>query len=177
MLLFQPLNFPPPWTVKKVKICSHLYHLSKKYDYIPSHHKQYTLEHICKKGPHHAIYTDGSKSLSGVGCAAVYSNQVSKYSLPAEASVFSAELTAILMAIDIIKTIPDKQSMKIIIYSDSRSAIASLRSFVNKNPLVLNIKYHINRLYKLGVNLEICWVPAHVGLAGNEKQVSLQKLQ
>ena len=66
--------------------------------YTPSHHKQHALEHLHRKGPHHAIYTDGSKSPTGVGCAAVFLNNINKMSLPISTSVFTSELTAILLA-------------------------------------------------------------------------------
>ena len=167
--LHPPLNYPPLWMMKKIKVCSHLYHLSKKQDFTPDCYKQFALEHIQSKGPHKAIYTDGSKSLVGVGCAAVSSSKVSQHSLPIEATVFTAELTAILLAINQIKSSDNILNTNFVIYSDSRSATESLKSHTNKNPIVLQIKQFINKLYSRGVNIEICWIPAHVGIPGNER--------
>ena len=77
----------------------------------------------------------------GVWCTAVSSTNVSQNSLPPEATVFSAELTAIIMAINQIKSSNSKQSMKFVIYSDSRSAVESLKNYKMRNPLVLEIKH------------------------------------
>ena len=134
--------------------------------YTPEHHKQHAIEHIRQKGPHYAIYTDGSKSPSGVGLAATSPSNTIQYSLPSNASVFTAELPAIYSALTIIKNMPPQ---KFIIYSDSRSAIEALKSYLPKNTLVQQIKYSIHELYEEGINVEICWIPAHVGVKGNEE--------
>ena len=114
--------------LKKIKVCSQLYHLSKKQNYTPDSYKQSALEHIHSKGPHKAIYTDGSKSSEGVGCAAVSSDKVSQKSLPTIATVFTAELIAIILAVNQIKLSNDKLNTKYVIYSDSKSAVQSLKS-------------------------------------------------
>ena len=155
--------------MKKIKLCLHLAHLPKRYDYTPSHHKQHSVEHIQRKGPHYAIYTDGSKSSNGTGCAAVSFNKQSQYSLPKDATVFTAELTAIILAIDIINMVKDNQNTKYVIYSDSRSAIEAIKNYSHKNNIVKQIKINLNKLYAKGLNIEICWIPAHVGIIGNEK--------
>ena len=169
MTLPQPSNIPPPWIMKKVNVCFHLAKLSKKNDLSPNYHKQYALEHIHRKGPHYAIYTDGSKSVSGVGCAAVSVNKSRKFSLPKEATVFTAELSAILVALDIIKTSKGKHHHKFIIYSDSKSALEAINSYMHKNHLVQQIKNIFSKFYAKGLDIEICWIPAHVGISGNEE--------
>ena len=108
---------------------------------------------------HTAIYTDGSKSSSGVGFAAVSTNTVIQFSLPIHASVFSAELMAILAAVDIIKNNPPQ---KCIIFSDSRSAVEALKAYSSKNPLVLKIRTLLHEIHITGKQVEICWIPAHV---------------
>ena len=49
------------------------------------------------------IYTDGSKTITGVGVAAVCEATSRSATLPQEASVFSAEVHALKLAISIIK--------------------------------------------------------------------------
>ena len=167
--LHPPLNSPPPWIMKKIKVCSKLYHLSKQQNYTPDHYKQCALEHIQSKGPHKAIYTDGSKSSVGVGCAAVSSSRISQNSLPTNATVFTAELTAIILAVEQIKFSDNNLNTKYVIYSDSKSAIEALKNYIQKNPLVKQIRQSINKLYSRGIQIEVCWIPAHVGIPGNEK--------
>ena len=167
--LAQPAILSPPWTMGKIRVCYHLTHLSRRYNHTPSHYLQLALEHIQRKGPHYAIYTDGSKSSAGVGCAAVSADVISKFSLPKEASIFTAELTAIFMALNQIKTKENKLSTTFIIYSDSKSAIEAISNYKSNNHIVRKIKNTLNKLYTVGIQIEICWVPAHVGLEGNEK--------
>ena len=78
----QITTFLPPWLMNRVRTCTHLYYLTKKYTYTPEHHKQHSVEHIRRKGNHFAIYTDGSKSQIGVGYAAISTKKKIQYSLP-----------------------------------------------------------------------------------------------
>ncbi|XP_018378524.1 PREDICTED: uncharacterized protein LOC108771118 [Trachymyrmex cornetzi] len=71
-------------------------------------------------------YTDGSKNLDGVMGAAVFTPDMEgtvKHKLPPETSVFSAELWAILQAIQLIG---DLNTKKNVIFSDSESALEAL---------------------------------------------------
>ena len=97
------------------------------------------------------------------------SDTTSQNSLPNEATVYTAELTAIILAVNQIKESNDKYNTKYVIYSDSKSAIESLKRYSNKNPLEIKIKQLINKLYVRGIIIEVCWIPAHVGIPGNEK--------
>ena len=92
-------------------------------------------------------------------------NEKIQFSLPKFASVFTAELSAILASIKIIKK---KRSQKFIVYTDSRSAVEALKNYYPKNTLVQEIKYSLHRLCERGIEVEICWIPAHVGIRGNE---------
>ena len=52
--------------------------------------------------------------------------------------------------------------------TDSKSAIEALQHYYPKNPLVQQIKYLFHKLYEDNINVELCWIPAHVGIVGNE---------
>lgn len=156
---------PVPWSLSSPRVCTRLSFLSKGYNFVPTHHRQHTLEHIRRKGPHFAIYTDGSKSSSGVGIAAVSPTQSLQYSLPCQASVFTAELLAIHSAIDLITRSPPQIY---VIYSDSRSALEALQTYSSPNPIVVSIQRSLHDLRLRRIQVSLCWVPAHVGVAGNE---------
>ena len=96
------------------------------------------------------------------------SDTTSQNSLPNEATVYTAELTAIILAVNQIR-VTNISNTKYVIYSDSKSAIESLKRYTHKNPLEIKIKQLINKLYLRGVSIEVCWIPAHVGIPGNEK--------
>ena len=117
------------------------------------------------------IYCDGSKSSDGVGAAAVYHPYGASCtaSLPKEASIFSAELHALQMAVESIRRTPmSAQERKFVIYTDSKSTLDSLNNN-NEHPVVRSILVNLSFLKRQGLEIEICWIPSHVGIPGNEK--------
>ena len=111
------------------------------------------------------IYTDGSKSSRGVGFAAICSEFRKSSSLPIITSVYTAELLAIKTALNSILKL---HKNKIIVYSDSLSAIDALKSYLPKHPIVLEIQVLLHKLKTKNISVTICWIPAHIGLRGNE---------
>ena len=112
------------------------------------------------------IYTDRSKSASGVGCAAVFPDFELFVSLPLMASIFTAELCAIFLALTRISELDDSSFT---IYSDSRSALQALEKLYTRHPLVLKIQRFLAGLHSRRKDISLCWVPSHVGLPGNER--------
>lgn len=113
------------------------------------------------------VFTDGSKSDDGVGFGVVFPSFCRGGSLPSVASVFTAELSAIVLALRIIFTLPVNSFM---IFSDSRSALSALESFtLSVNPLVLSAVEWLYLLNNRGYHVGFCWVPGHVGVDGNER--------
>ena len=57
------------------------------------------------------------------------------------------------------------------IYRDSLSAIQSFKTGSSKSRpcLIQEIIHEITKLKKRGINLELHWIPSHVGVGGNEK--------
>ena len=80
--------------------------------------------------------------------------------------MFTAELSAIWSALEIVKEHPPQ---KFVIFSDSRSAVEAIQNYYPKNPLVQEIKFSFHKLNEEGKDIEICWIPAHVGVKGNEE--------
>ena len=112
------------------------------------------------------LYTDGSKRKVGVGAAVVWSWNVRKASLPAEASIFSGELHAIEMAENIIET---TSGTKFVIFSDSYSVLTSLLNNRNDHSVARRVLHKIDALHvEFNKAVEPCWVPGHVGLEENE---------
>ena len=112
------------------------------------------------------LYTDGSKDAGRVAAAVVSENGVLSCRLPDQASIFTAELTAIDLALDMIE---DEGYWRYIIFTDSLSAMQALdNNNVSFNPLITNI---LNRLSVISENCNIvfCWLPSHIGIIGNEK--------
>ena len=107
-------------------------------------------------------YTDGSKSEYKVAAAAFFTKDPDNPKttrLGDGSSVFNAELEGILLTIKNFLTLP--QYKRFIIYTDSLSAVESLR---NKTFKTKNVKRFYNLLKKIPpqTQLVIAWVPSHV---------------
>ena len=119
-----------------------------------------------------SIFTDGSKSAEGVGFAIVSDILTLKKKLPLCISVFTAELYAILTALKQIVLLDEKN---FVIFSDSQSALKALNVFNSFNPLINEILEWLILIKRKRKNVKFCWVPAHVGVSGNESADELAK--
>ena len=123
----------PPWILKRCHIYDRLRNLpSRKYDN-PNMLQQETLKHMKSHEGYFPIYTDGSKMCSGVGFAAICSQFKKSSSLPSITSVYTAELFAIKTALT---SVQDLHTNKVIIYSDSLSAIDAIKSFLPNSSFI-----------------------------------------
>ena len=108
------------------------------------------------------IYTDGSKD-NRVGCSAIVNNINIKQRFPSNASIFTAEVTAIDLVLD---AIAESDNDYIIIFSDS--LLLSLNNRKMYNPLILKILLKIHHLLCAHKTIHLCWIPSHIGIHGNE---------
>ena len=154
----------PPWFVPEATCCPR--YINKKTNSEDEIRAKF-LEHDNKAHSNQKkLYTDGSKTENGVGCAVVYEDTVYSGKLPNTSSVFTAEMTAIIQALEVV----DKSSHKeFVIYSDSRSALDSLNQYNSFHPLIQKAQQWLFRLSCRHKSISFCWVPAHVGILGNEK--------
>ena len=88
------------------------------------------------------------------------SNGGKKIALPREASVFSTELCTIGLAL---QASSDSGDNAVVVFTDSHSAMQCIQDIFTKNPLTTKIQHTY-----LSENRDICWMLAHVGIAGNE---------
>ena len=79
------------------------------------------------------IFTDGSKEGNRVAAAVVHRDNTKCVRLPDAASIFIAELYALLLAIDVIRRSKEKN---FVIFSDSMSSVQSISSFNLDSDLV-----------------------------------------
>ena len=154
----------PPWILRSPKVLLDLSDLSKKdtpspvfiqkFNEIKDEHSYFTQ-----------IYTDGSKDNNRVGCSAIVNNINIKQRLPSNASIFTAEVTAIDLALDAIAESDDDY---FIIFSDSLSVLLSLNNRKMDNPLILKLLLKIHHLSCAHKTIHLCWIPSHIGIRGNE---------
>ncbi|GFU58567.1 uncharacterized protein TNCV_4068801 [Trichonephila clavipes] len=83
------------------------------------------------------VYKDGSKTIGHVGCGVVFNNTIFSFSLHNSMSVFSAELTAILI---VLQHMLVSNHRHFCVYTDSMSALESLRFLKERrHPTVIEI--------------------------------------
>ena len=87
------------------------------------------------------IFTDGSKSARGVGAAAVFGNVKKTVSLPEHASIFTAELKALQLAL---KITAERAHENVLICSDSMSSIVAIKNGIRTNELVRRLRDRVS---------------------------------
>ena len=154
----------PPWTFSQPCVLFSL-HNDKKSQTDPIVFRTKFHELLSDFPNYETIFTDGSKDGDTAGSACVTPSDTYKCRLPDNASVFSAEIKAIDLALDHIE---QSRSSDFIIFSDSLSVLQSLHNRHIENPLLLDVLLKHNELAELN-RIVFCWLPSHVGIKGNEK--------
>ncbi|MEL6605957.1 MAG: reverse transcriptase domain-containing protein [Cyanobacteria bacterium J06614_10] len=154
----------PSWCYPSIKICPSIQ--TGKINQLPIDLRNRFMAHKdTHKSKHH--YTDGSKTEEGVGYAIVSPDKTTKGRITAEGSVFTAELYALREAINNI--LRDSSTKNHTVFSDSQSALMALASYKTRSPLVESVRRKYYQAIDNDINLELCWVPSHTDIAGNEK--------
>ncbi|XP_072375861.1 uncharacterized protein [Diabrotica undecimpunctata] len=105
------------------------------------------------------------KIATGVAAATVSENVVSATRLTDGCSVYTAELQAILDALNHCKTTHEKQ---ILILSDSLSSLQAIKHVYPTHINLFLIKDALQQLQFSGKTISFMWVPSHVGITSNE---------
>lgn len=121
---------------------------------------------------HLNVYTDGSVLSSGeTGAAFVIPDlKVSEsFHLGKGISVFTAELTAVLMALYRILDL-NINFFNIVFCVDSKSVLQALDSFNCKEriDIIIEIRHLIHSLIVNGTYISFCWIPSHSGFFYND---------
>ena len=114
---------------------------------------------------HQFLFTDGSKDGHRVGCAVVSGGRFHRERLPDSASVYTAELRAIHLAIQYAL---QSRRDKFVVCVDSMSCLQAIENRTIDHPIVLDILENYYSLRDRNKDLLFCWVPSHVGIRGNE---------
>jgi len=131
-------------------------------------HRFYELCHEFKN--YCRIFTDGSKEGNRVAAAVVHRDNTKCVRLPDTASIFRAELYAILLAIDMVRRSKEKN---FVIFSDSMSSLQSIYGF--NLTLVQKFLKDYTILAKNGKNIILCWILSHVGILGHSYEASCHR--
>ena len=85
--------------------------------------------------------------------------------LPDKSSVYTAELSTIRKALELIRRLKEKS---FVIYSDSLPSLQAIQSFDIINITVFNILKLYTQLTDMDKHVSLCLIPSHVGITGNE---------
>lgn len=160
----------PPWTIENVKIDSTLTRL-KRHETSEEKYKS-EFEKLLKNNLRYAnnpdreifLYTDGSKSDDATSYAVVGENLEFGARLPNTTSIFTAEMMAILKAVE---HAGQKKYRKCNIVSDSLSALKSLEKIFTNDQMTIKIKDKIQKFPE--TKFKIIWCPSHQNIGGNER--------
>ena len=86
-----------------------------------------------------------------------------KRRLPGQASIYTAELRAIQLALDLVN---NSNKDKYVICVDSLSCLQAIEQQHIDHPLVLDVLEKYSAL--INKTVLFCWVPSHVGIRGHE---------
>ncbi|XP_055958722.1 uncharacterized protein LOC130010402 [Patella vulgata] len=160
-----PFFNTPPWAMSPPKIDFDLSQ-HKKRDTSSTVFDSLFRELRSKYGDYAPIYTDGSKDGDRVGSATVTPSETISVCLPPAASIFTAELQAILQALEFIQS---SSSLKHIIFTDSLSSLQAINNKQLEHPLVADV-YRLLLSYEFNSkDVVFYWLPSHVDIRGNDQ--------
>ena len=153
-----------PWMVRPLAI-SFLHTVSKRF-ISPTEVQQIFLTYQNDHAPFSFVYTDASKYQDHTAIG-IYSPGLlrARHRLEDHTSVFSAELYAIFIALQLIQQHHIQQAC---ICSDSKSSLQSLQRFTVIHHLHIKIFALHQQLCDDGADIKFLWCPGHSGISGNE---------
>ena len=160
----------PPWKFPSINFCRY-FNFSKS-EISDEVMRSIFLEHYATHRNSVDIFTDGSKSDAGVGFGVIFPDRERSGRLSSAASIFTAELHAILRAL---KEVLIFNESSFTIFCDSKSVLQILEAFNPTHPLVLEILEWLLLAKQRGKEVSFCWVPSHIGVHGNERADHLAK--
>ena len=121
------------------------------------------------------IYTDGSldprTNAVGSSMYVPYFKYSKSVKLENGASIFTAELFAILLSLEWIEV----QPIYTCIFSDCLSAIQAISQFNPKNKFVCDIRHILISIQQQANRVVFEWIPGHCGIKGNEMADQIAK--
>lgn len=157
----------PPWMLKLPPIDISLSKQPKAST--PAHH--YLAEHRRIQAEHkdwNFFYTDGSHNSEQTGAAFIALDSPSEpqcFPLHPLCCSYDAELYGLYQCLCYIKL---HRVSPAAVFSDSLSALQALSTLYTRDPFVYIIQQLLHQLSQ-SHRLFLCWIPAHIGIHGNEK--------
>ncbi|XP_050535155.1 uncharacterized protein LOC126902170 [Daktulosphaira vitifoliae] len=152
----------PHWRVPSFLVDTNLANYSKK-ETSSIIYKNLFNEIINSPPSNPQIYTDASKTNSGVAIAIINGHQSISYKLPDHNSIYTAEYFALLEGVYLAIQLPDSITN---ICTDLLSALNNLKYNWYSSTLAIKIS---NIIVKANKYIRFIWTPGHCRIDGNEK--------
>ena len=168
----ESFTFPtwPPWKLSQLNIDLDLTRYNKSTTSKETFHRAF--KNLSEKySERTCIFTDGSKDFGSVGAAAYSISNCLQQKLNGCSSIFTAEATAIDLALNLIK---ESSETSFIIFSDSLSCLKALKSVNIHDMRISNLIEKVNALLP-EKDIVFAWVPGHVSIEGNDHADFLAK--
>jgi ribonuclease HI len=155
----------PPWSLNQYEIdTSFSTHVKKETPEIVYRSLFNELIHTDTDNHNNTqIYTDASKTSTGIGLAVIHKSSTQVFQLNSYSSIYTAEYIALLK---VVQTAVNTNYERIHIFSDSLSVLSNIKYNTQINPLVTKIKniIHLSNKY-----IRFIWTPGHCNIRGNEE--------
>ena len=100
-------------------------------------------------------------------------NKIYGYRLNHFLSVYSIKMTGIIIAL---RWIEEVKPLRTVICTDSMAALHSLDTgHSSREDLIIEMRHLLLQLRNLAIIIEFCWVPAFIGIRGNEEADKITK--
>ena len=96
----------------------------------------------------------------------VWGEVMSNKALAQQTSIYTEEVCAIKLAIDIIN---DNNIRRAVIFSNSCSAVTKMETVQFDNQFMRQLQHQIYANKRTGYQTQICWIPGHCNIIGKEK--------
>uniref|UniRef100_A0A3B5QAR3 Reverse transcriptase domain-containing protein n=1 Tax=Xiphophorus maculatus TaxID=8083 RepID=A0A3B5QAR3_XIPMA len=169
-----PISITPPWILPEATVDMSIMEKKQDKSYIAD---SYSVQiHLNNYYQYMQIYTDASKINGKIGIAFVvpeFNLKIGKR-ITDGLSVYTGEMLAILLAL---QWVEDIKPLKTVICSDSSSALLSLKNTQSDSrmDILFEIFHTLFRIQNMGLIVIFVWVPAHIGVEGNERADKMAK--
>ncbi|XP_072395249.1 uncharacterized protein [Diabrotica undecimpunctata] len=154
------IEIPPSWTLSIPQSDTFL-NIFRENDTPHSLIKNTFINKLTKFSKSYHIYTDASKTSTGVGAAVITPNITLEYKLPSLSCIHTGELYAIYQALVYMNS---SNISNALIITDSLSSINTINQLYTKHPIALLIKKKLATIQNNNYTVQFLWVPSHIGL-------------
>ena len=150
-------SLSPPWTLPRPPIRLDLTQTAPTNKTVYLH----GIRQLLNEFPDHTVcLTDGSKSKNGTAYAYSIKGEIVAHRIHNIASIFTAELMAILACLSDLTQLPPNS--KYILLTDSLASLQSLTDPYHPNPLIQKIFITLSALNTDKTAVTFVWIPGHI---------------